>query len=131
MSAAILQGVPATTLDTDIWLDLPTRAYLRVHQLCRRLGATPLAPTAVALRDDSLINFLYHVDGLQSFAVESKRAVRLRWLGTTVLVLPLARIIKSKQTVQRPKDLAHLPLLRQTLQLQRRLSKTTAPRRRS
>lgn len=26
MSAAILQGVPATMLDTDFWLDLPVRA---------------------------------------------------------------------------------------------------------
>jgi hypothetical protein len=123
MSAAILQGVPATTLDTDIWLDLPPRAYLRVLELCRRLGATPLARTTVALRDDSLVNFLYEVDGLQSFAVESKRAVRLRWLGTTVLVMSLSRIIRSKQVVQRPKDVAHLPLLRQTLQLQKRLQR--------
>jgi hypothetical protein len=23
MSGAILQGVPATTLDTDLWIDLP------------------------------------------------------------------------------------------------------------
>jgi hypothetical protein len=126
MSAAILQGVPATTLDTDIWLDLPARAYLRIHEICRRLGATPLAPTAVALSDDSLVNFLFHVDGLQSFAAESKRALRLRWLGTTVAVMPLAQIIKSKQAVQRPKDIAHLPLLRQTLQLQRRLRKKPA-----
>src|SRR5579859_8308015 len=28
MSAAILQGVPATTLDTDIWVDLPSRQYI-------------------------------------------------------------------------------------------------------
>jgi hypothetical protein len=122
MSAAILQGVPATTLDTDIWVDLPSRAYLRVLELCRRLGATPLAPTAVALKDDSLVNFLYHVDGVASFATEAKRALRLRWLGTTVQVMPLSRIIKSKEAVRRPKDIAHLPLLRQTQRLQRRLA---------
>jgi hypothetical protein len=121
MSAAILQGVPATTLDTDIWLDLPTRAYLQVLELCRRLGATPLARTTVALSDDSLVNFLYRVDGLRSFSAESKTALRLRWLGLTVAVMPVNRIIKSKEAVQRPKDIAHLPLLRQTLKLQRRL----------
>jgi hypothetical protein len=123
MSAAILQGVPATTLDTDLWLDLPTRAYFRVLELCRQLGATPLARTTVALSDDSLVNFLYHLDGLQSFAVESKKAVRLRWQGMMVDVLPLRSIIKSKELIQRPKDLAHLPLLRQTLNLQRRLKR--------
>ena len=123
MSAAILQGVPATTLDTDIWLDLPTRAYFRVLELCRGLGATTLGRTAVALRDDTLINFLYRVDGLRSFAAEAGKAVRLRWLGTTVDVMPIQSIIKSKQFVQRPKDVAHLPLLRETLQLQRRLAR--------
>jgi hypothetical protein len=30
MSAAILQGAPATTLDTDLWIDLPERQYVRV-----------------------------------------------------------------------------------------------------
>lgn len=123
MSAAILQGVPATTLDTDIWVDLPTRAYLRLHELCRRLGGIPLAHTTVALSDDSLVNFLFHVDGVQSFATESKRALHLRWLGTTVAVMPLPRIIKSKETVQRPKDIAHLPLLKQTLRLHKKLAR--------
>lgn len=119
MSAAILQGVPATTLDTDIWLDLPTRAYFRVLEICRRLGANVLARTVVALKDDTMVNFLYHVDGLRSFRVEAKNAVRLNWQGLRVDVLPLSRIIKSKETIQRPKDLAHLPLLKQALKMQR------------
>jgi hypothetical protein len=39
MSGAILQGVPATILDTDVWIDLPSRQFIRVLNLCRRLGA--------------------------------------------------------------------------------------------
>lgn len=35
MSAAILQGVPATTLDTDLWINLPERQYVRVRTICR------------------------------------------------------------------------------------------------
>jgi hypothetical protein len=115
MSAAILQGVPATTLGTDIWVDLPERAYNRVLNLCRSLGATVMARTVVALSDDTLVNFLYRVDGLKSFAAESRKAVKLNWLGMTVDVMPLRNIIKSKEAVQRPKDIAHLPLLRETL----------------
>lgn len=117
MSAAILQGVPATTLDTDIWVDLPERRHFRVLNLCRELGATVLAATTVALRDDTMVNFLYQVHGLRDFEAEWRRAIRLRWLRTTVAVLPLERIIRSKQVVARPKDRAHLPLLRQTLRL--------------
>ena len=33
MAAAILQGVPATTLDTDIWADVPERHYMRLINL--------------------------------------------------------------------------------------------------
>ena len=35
MSGAILQGVPATTLDTDLWIDLPSRSYMRMINLAR------------------------------------------------------------------------------------------------
>lgn len=119
MSGAILQGVPATTLDTDIWVDLPERQYIRVLNLCRKLGASIRANTVVELADGSLINFLYHVDGLRTFEAEYRQALRLRWLGFKVAVLPLSRIYRSKQVVGRPKDLAHLPLLRKVLRIRR------------
>ncbi len=117
MSAAILQGVPATTLDTDIWVDLPQRQYVRVLAVCQRLGGSVLARTVVALRDDTLVNFLYRVDGLGSFECEVKNALQLRWLGMRVPVLPLASIIRSKEAVAREKDVAHLPLLRKVAKL--------------
>jgi hypothetical protein len=115
MTAAILQGVPATTLDADLWIDLPPRSYIRVLNLCVKLGARVLANTVVVLSDDTLVNFLYRVDGLASFATEARRSLVLTWLGSEVRVLPLERIIRSKEFVGRPKDLAHLPLLRDVL----------------
>src|SRR5258708_4924453 len=51
MRAAILQAVPATTLHTDLWMDLPPRPYMRVLKLCRKLGATIRANTVVDLSD--------------------------------------------------------------------------------
>ena len=39
------------------------------------------ANTVVELADGSLVNFLYHVDGLRSFEAEYRQALRLRWLG--------------------------------------------------
>jgi hypothetical protein len=116
MSAAILQGVPATTLDTDIWIDLPERQYVKVLALCRRLGGELLARTVVSLRDDTLVNFLYRVDGLRSFKTEAKKAVRLKWFGMKIDVLPLESIIRSKEAVGREKDLAHIPLLNKTVE---------------
>ena len=130
MSGAILQGVPATTLDTDIWIDLPPRQYIRVLNMCRRLGADIRANTVVDLSDGSTVNFLYEVHGLRSFSDEYQRSRKLKWLGMRVAVLPLERIYASKKFVGRPKDLAHLPLLAQTIKLQRRLA-NKGPRRRS
>ncbi len=117
MSAAILQGVPATTLDTDIWIDLPERQYVKVLDLCQKQGAAILARTVVALSDDTLVNFLYRIDGLRSFQTELRKSKRVEWLGMTAPVLRLESIIRSKKFVGRPKDLAHLPLLEQTLAL--------------
>lgn len=123
MSGAILQGVPATTLDTDLWIDLPPRQYIRILNLCRRLGAEVRANTVVDLSDGSTVNFLYEVHGLRSFGYEYPRAKKLKWLGTRVAVLPLERIYVSKKFVGRPKDLAHLPLLEQTIKLRHRLAR--------
>lgn len=123
MAAAILQGVPATTLDTDIWVDLPVRQYMQMLGLCRRLGATILANTAVALSDDTLVNFVYRMDGLGGFAAEWKRVRYLLWRGMRLPVLPLERILRSKRAVMRPKDIAHLPLLEQTIALRRKLAR--------
>ena len=121
MSAALLQGVPAATPDADLWINLPERQNVRLLGIYQKLGATTLARTVVALTDDALVNFLYRVDGLQSFDLERLLAVKLDWLGLKVAVLPLASIIKSKHAVARPKDLAHLPLLEQVLRAQSKL----------
>ena len=125
MSGAILQGVPATTLDTDFWIDLPSLQSIRVLNLCRNLGATIRANTVVDLSDGSTVNFLYEVHGLRGFHHEYQRARRLKWLGTQVAVLPLERIYASKKFVGRPKDLAHLPLLEQTMKLRHHIAGRT------
>jgi hypothetical protein len=116
MSAAVLQGVPYTTLDTDIWINLPSRQYLRVLNLCRSLGAVFVANTVVILEDGTTVNFLYRVDGLNAFVGEYRKALQLEWMNRLVRVLPVERILKSKETVGRPKDVAHLPILRTFLQ---------------
>ena len=131
MSAAILQGVPATTLDTDLWIDLPPRQYIQILNLARKLGALVRANTVVELTDGSLVNFLYEVHGLASFQAEHRHAKKLRWLGALVAVLPLERIYASKRFVGRAKDLAHLPLLEQTMQVLRATKRRSPKARRA
>ncbi|MDB6035522.1 MAG: hypothetical protein JWM16_5860 [Verrucomicrobiales bacterium] len=83
MSAAILQGVPATTLDTDIWIDLPPRQYMKMLNVAVRLGGTVRANTVVDLADESTVNFVYRVDGLGSFDAEYAKAKKL-WLAPRI-----------------------------------------------
>jgi len=120
MTAALLQGVPGSTLDVDLWIDLPSRQYIRVLNICHRLGAEIRANTVVTLPGDLLINFVYEPGGLRSFASEFKRAIHLRWRGQIAPVLPLERLIKSKEFAGRDKDLLQLPALKRTLALKRK-----------
>jgi len=121
MSAAILQGVPATTLDTDIWVDVPERQSMRLINLSLRLGATMVRQTVVSLTDGSLVNFCYRLSGTASFRTEYPRANVERWNGIEIKVLPLERIIRSKEAAGRDKDLAMLPLLRDIAASRKRL----------
>lgn len=110
MSAAIAQGVVASTVDIDLWIDLPPRQYMRVQNLAARAGATPAANTVVYLENGIPVNFIYEVAGLRSFRAERKRALIVQLHGRRVPVLPLDRIEKSKRAVGRDKDLLHLRL---------------------
>src|SRR5690349_19434930 len=98
MTAGILQGVLTNTLDTDIWVDLPTRQYMRLWNIIRAQGGTALSQTLYVLEDGKVVNFLFSVDGLRSFAAEFKNAITAKLEGIEVKLLPLKRILKSKKT---------------------------------
>lgn len=122
MSAAIAQGVAATTLDVDLWIDLPKRAYIRVLNIARNLGATMAANTVVYLEDGTPVNFVYEVTGLGSFARERKHVIDLKFYGHRVPVLKLERIQKSKAAIGRDKDKLHISLIRDFLRCQRSIA---------
>ena len=113
MSAAIVQGVMETTMDADFWIDLPPRQYMRVQNLARDAGCTVGANTVV----------FGEVDGLGSFDKESKLTRKLKFHGKQIPVLKLERILKSKETIRRDKDLAHIVQIRQLLRCQRSTQK--------
>jgi hypothetical protein len=115
MSAALLQGVIVTTLDVDIWVDLPERQYIRLMNLVRKQGGTALAKTLYALEDGRLVNFLFTVHGVKDFASEYKGAAEVSIEGEPVKVLPLERILQSKKTVLRDKDRLHILLIERFL----------------
>ena len=116
MMSAVIQGAPVVTFDTDIWIDVPARQYMRLSNLCLKLGAIMRANTVFVFPDDTMINFIYAVTGLRDFATEYRGVRRVRWLGLRdVPVLPLERIYKSKSVIRRPKDLVHMQVLKQLM----------------
>jgi hypothetical protein len=121
MSAAILQGVMVTTLDVDIWVDLPERQYVRLMKLVLRQGGTALDRTLYALADGRLVNFLFTVHGVKAFSTEYRGAVEASIEGEPVKVLPLDRILQSKKTVLRDKDRLHILLIERFLEGRKRL----------
>lgn len=123
MSAAIAQGVLANTLDVDLWIDLPSRQYMRVLNLARNLGGTIAANTVVYLQDGTPVNFIYEVTGLGSFSSEEKYVTHARIHGFNVPVLRLERIRKSKESVGRDKDKLHVLLIKEFLRCQRKAAR--------
>ncbi|MHB8524373.1 MAG: hypothetical protein ACYDH9_26935 [Limisphaerales bacterium] len=121
MTAAVYQGVMINTLDTDLWVDLPTRQYIRLWNLIRKQGGSALSQTLYVLADGKVVNFLFEVTGLRSFAAEYRRAHTFKLEGFDVKVLPLERVLKSKKTVLRDKDIAHIPHIERVLKARKRL----------
>jgi hypothetical protein len=122
MTAAILQGAPGVTLDADLWVDVPERQYMKLINLSLRLGATMIRQTVVALTDGKLVNFCYRLDGLASFRTEYRRTKLIEWEAVPVRVLPIERVIRSKEAAGRNKDLAMLPVLRDIAASRKRLN---------
>jgi hypothetical protein len=121
MTAGILQGVLTNTLDTDLWVDLPTRQYIRLWNIIRAQSGSALSQTLYVLEDGKVVNFLFSVDGLRGFAAEFKNAVTARLEGIEVKLLPLERVLKSKKTIRRDKDLAHIRLIENVLKGRKKL----------
>jgi hypothetical protein len=108
MSAAVVQGVPVATRDVDLWIDLPSREYMRPMNVAINEGGKMIRNTVAELQDDTLVNFVFEVTGLRSFASEYRNAKVLAFHGLKVRVLPLESIKRSKSAINRPKDLAHI-----------------------
>ncbi len=119
MSAAIVQGVPGGTNDIDLWIDLPTREYMRPIKVALACGAEMVRNTVVALSDHTLVNFVYEVTGLGSFGSEFKKSKKMVFHGVPVHVLRLESIRKSKLAIRRPKDLTHVQQIEDCLKCQK------------
>jgi hypothetical protein len=123
-TAAVLQGVPVLSQDVDFLVrDTPGNRQ-KIAVLARSLGAAgpvPISELSNAVRLLRLpvqVDFLFdEIAGGLRFATLRSRALTVEVAGRRAKVATLADIIRSKEAAGRPKDLAQLPLMRDTLRV--------------
>lgn len=120
LSAALLQGVPAVTQDIDLWIkDLGGPHFLAA---VKKVGASYIPPGIVdsnppLLASDNLRGFdlVTSCSGLASIEEEIRGASEILIEDIPIKILPLAKIIQSKEAANRDKDRAALPMLKAAL----------------
>lgn len=133
--AAVVAGAPVLTKDVDLLIDLGEDNLERVLAACVDLEATYKDPAGRRLIPDleKLRSFRLHLLRTRLGEVDLMREIGDGWtyaavlsrsqevdLGSTrVRVLDLDAVIESKRFADRDKDRAVLPILLETLRLQR------------
>ncbi len=123
--AAILQGAPVTTQDIDLVVRDTPANRTKIAELGTLLGARArqISPLTQALRIDATggtLDLLFDgISGQLSFESLRARSVQISVLGRIAIVACLEDVIASKEAAARPKDLAQLPILRDTLRVRR------------
>lgn len=118
LSAAALQGAPTVTEDVDLWFeDLQDP---RLRSALNAVGAAyvppfELNPPMLAGGGTQPFDIVLRMDGLRSFPEEHRDALEITLGSVAVKVLPLKRILASKEAANRPKDRLVIPVLRDTL----------------
>jgi hypothetical protein len=114
LSAAALQGASVVTQDVDLWFrDLQDPGIRRALKKLRGAYVPPLAmnPPMFVGKAVGLFDIVVNMSGLDSFDKEEKKAVEISLGKSSVKVLSLAQIIKSKRAAGRQKDKLVLPVL--------------------
>ncbi len=127
-AAAALQGAPVMTLDVDLLVRDTPKNREKVSRLGTALGgakpveASPLSSAITLVGPPISVDLLFEriPPGL-SFEEVRSRSVRIPVGRRVATVASLADIVASKEASGRPKDLAQLPILRDTLRVKREL----------
>ena len=118
LSAAALQGAPVVTQDVDLWFK--TLTHPGIGKALRKVDGVYVPPTMqnpplFAGDGVDLFDIVLNMDGLEDFDQELRNAVDVPLERTRVKVLPLERILVSKQAANREKDQLTIPVLRDAL----------------
>ena len=131
--AAVLQGVPISTLDTDIVyrrtadnIDRLVGALREIEAIYRDPAGRRIEPDAIRLAAGGQhlletrlgpLDVLATIGANRTYEDLERHAARCALEGINVLLLDLRAIIETKEQAGRGKDLLALPVLRETLRL--------------
>jgi len=126
--AALMHGAPITTRDVDLLVHDTPRNREKLDDLGSKLGAgraVQLSPLSHVLTFAGLrvpVDVIFDaLSGELTFASIRSRCVEMPVGDHKALVASLEDVIRSKEAAGRPKDLAQLPILRDTLRVRRAL----------
>ncbi len=128
LTSAVLQGAHVVTQDIDLWVEkLDGEAFVKAID---KAGGFYIPPAVAGMNPPMLgpntlriFDLVTHMHGLDEFSVEYSRAKEIELAGLSLKLLPLERIIASKEAAAREKDKAVLPILRAALALTKETEK--------
>ena len=131
--AALLQDAPVLTQDVDLLVrDTPSNRR-KLRDLARRMGGVGPHPISELTRNERItgtdvpIDVLFdRISGNLRFEALKKRAVHISFGKHALLAASLKDVIRSKEATGRPKDVAALPILQDTLRVRRALNEEGA-----
>jgi predicted nucleotidyltransferase len=120
--AAALHGAPVSTIDIDLFFRKTPRNMQKLKRVATALEAVILRPyyPVSALfrlhreRDGLQIDFMGHIDGVESYEGVRRGAGTYEIGGQKVLAASLDDIIRSKRAAGRGKDRAVIGILEKT-----------------
>lgn len=138
--AAILNDAPMLTRDVDLFVGDTPRVRKKMSALAKALAGA--APQPILERPGARgrpgpydgvrittavvpVDVLFRIAGDMSFDDVHARATTFDFAGEALVVASLEDVIRSKEAANRKKDLAALPILRDTLAVKKKLSERT------
>ncbi len=124
-AAAIIHGAPVLTKDVDFMVREHPRLQAKLEKFAQTFGVVltrPYEPTSKVIRTSGrsvTVDFVLALSSRKSFESVKSRATKIRIGKRMVWVASLEDVIAAKEAANRPKDLAALPVLKETLEVKR------------
>lgn len=126
LTSAVLQGAHVVTQDIDLWInDLGNAQFLAAVKEAGGIYVPPevvgMNPPMLGPSELKIFDLISHMHGLEEFDEEYKHSIEVEVSGLHLKILPLERIITSKERANLEKDQAVLPTLKAALLMKTKL----------